>query len=289
MNVLSHIVDAKTYPSDGMAELVSYVRDVVDFRFGMQNKPMRDDLVSETLAVLMRRWDQSNFKRNKTAVRYAVLTARNRLGLGNASSKRSNLFWNRNVVFETATIKVGEDGDTSTILDRTSAPEPSREIAQRALVELSARLTGKDLAIFRMMIRGDSHKEIAKRFKVTAMMARNYTAEIIAALRKSVREEYDNAQHIINDLSARRGLGQINTQIMDDPDGPKKRTRQGRPANRPERRIRRWSKVKIARHTPCHAPEVVRTQRDFNRPRIRLEGRTGLAALRNLGLMRKSP
>ena len=282
-------IDPRIYPDDGMAALVNYVTNVVDFSFGMLKNPMRDDLISETLAVLVRRFNRGDCSRNNVAVRYAVLTARNKIGLGSAyCSNKSNIFWNRNVVCETDTVSIGEDGDQFTVFDRICAPEPSREIAHRELEKLSTRLIGKDKAIFCMMIRGDGAEEIAKRFKVSETMARKYQSGIIAVLRKSVREEYDNAQHIINDLSAQRGIGPLDTRSLDDPDGAQKRTRKSCAPNRPERRLRRWSKVKVPRHAHRHDPEVVRTQRDYNRPRIRLEGRAGLAALRDLGLMRKS-
>jgi hypothetical protein len=282
---------AKQYSTDGMTELIGFVSWVVDVQFGMREKPIRNDLIAETMLGLVRLWmtPKGSGKRNKSTVRYEVLNARRRLGLSTLkNSLKGQYFWHHSVVLETDTIRVDGDGEETSVFDTIPAPEPTRERAILELTRLRLKLTGKDLAIFDMMIRGCDAHEIGEHFGVCESMARNYTNGIVAALRQAVREEYDYAQSAIDGLSDRLRGNTPDPETVDDPDDPEKCERRSSPANRPERHVRRWTGVKVARHVHRHDEAVIRTKADYNRPRVRLEGRAGIDHLRSLGLMRKA-
>jgi hypothetical protein len=277
------------YPDDGMAKLLSYVSQVVDFRFNMKDHRLRDDVVSHALYVLARGFHNhpDKFTRNKSAVRYAVLNSIRANGLSRHST-HSSRFWITDTIMESDTMAQIDDDESSTIFDTIPAPIPYAEIARRELEGLCRLLTGKDLAVYRLMIDGASSRDIARQFNVCMETARHWTESIVAALRKRTKEEYDHAQSAINVLHSERGARAALSENMDDTDDSAARTGGGSPANRHEPVIGRKGRIPIARHPHRRDPAVVRTQNDYNRPRVRLEGGAGVAALRDLGLMRKS-
>lgn len=276
------------YPDDGMAKLLSYVSQVVDFKFNMRDHRLRDDVVSHALYVLARGFHNhpDKFTRNKTAVRYAVLVSINANGLSRYSNRASR-FWITDTIMESDTMAQIDD-ETSTIFDTIPAPIPYAANARRELEGLCRLLTGKDLAVYRLMIDGASSRDIASQFNVCMETARYWTGSIVAALRKRTKEEYDHAQSAINVLHSERGARAALSENMDDTDDSAACTGGGSPANRYEPVIGRKRRFPIARHPHRRDPAVVRTQNDYNRPRVRLEGGAGVAALRDLGLMRKS-
>jgi hypothetical protein len=276
----------KTYETDGIPELMSYLSFAVDHKFGMRNHRLRDDVISESLMLLYRAAEKcGDFRRNRSAIRYAILKARRNLGISFCKDvNRGNHFWNYSVSFDcdmVAHTPDGEDGET--ILERYVAPENLRESALKTLRDIAKRLKGKDLVIFKMLSEGCDRGDIARKFKVSRSMADIYRRELIKLLRREVRAEYDCAESILDDMHAERVSHQPEPQTVDNSDGTKRGKRRDCPPGRPKALVRRWRKVALPRHINRRDPEIIRTKRNYDRPRVRLGSRAGVAQLRDLG------
>lgn len=281
--------EPKQYPDEGIDRLMNYVAKVVDHDFRMHDHRMRDDVVAQAIFIIAKQWANhpDDKHRNKSAVRFAVLNSIRINGLSERSNYVSR-FWVKHALLESDTIRQNDDGETATIFDGIPAPTNYAENARRTLEGMCQFLSGRDLAVFKMMINGASTHEISTKYNVCFQTARDWMRLIITALRKLIQEEYDHAQSAINGLHGGRDAGATHAQIMDDSDDFATRTGGSCPSDRYEPVLGRKRSLARPRHTHRRDPAVVRTAICFNRLRVRLEGRAGLAAMRDLGLMPKS-